>query len=120
MLLVFDGDCGFCTASARWIEARLPGGEVEVEPWQALDLDELGLTEHDVSTAAWWIDGDGRSRRGHLAIGHALIAAGGVWALIGRLMTIPPVSWLARPAYALVARYRHRLPGATDACRLPT
>jgi predicted DCC family thiol-disulfide oxidoreductase YuxK len=116
-LLVFDGDCGFCTASARWIEARLPES-VPVEPWQSLDLEELGLTEHDVTTAAWWIDATGGRHRGHAAIGRALIEAGGVWGLVGRLIVTPPISWIARPVYALIARNRHRLPGATDACRL--
>ncbi len=46
------------------------------------------------------------------------MAAGGVWGLIGRLMLVPPVSWLAAAVYAVVARNRHRLPGATDACRV--
>ena len=116
-LLVFDGDCGFCTASARWVEART-GAAMRVEPWQVLDLDELGLTEADVTAAAWLIEPDGTRRRGHEAIGGSLRRAGGPWRLIGSLLLIPPVSWLARPVYALVARNRHRLPGATDACRI--
>ena len=119
MLLVFDGDCGFCTASARWIEARLPPGKVRVEPWQVLDVDELGLTEADVTTAAWWIEDEGRRFRGHAAVGRSLNEAGGLWGVVGRIIVTPPISWIARPVYALVARNRHRLPGATDACRLP-
>ena len=118
MLLVFDGDCGFCTSSARWIEARLPSN-TEVSPWQVLDLDSLGLSNHDVTTAAWWIDDNGQKWRGHAAIGRSLATAGGGWGLLGRTVATPPVSWIARPLYALVARYRYRLPGATDACRLP-
>jgi len=117
MLLVFDGDCGFCTASARWIQRRLPH-HVRVEPWQSLDLDGLHLTERDVTTAAWWVEASGVNHRGHAAIGRALIAAGGVWRIIGGLMVTPPVSWVARPAYWLIARNRHRLPGATESCRL--
>lgn len=117
MLLVFDGDCGFCTASARWIERRLPSS-TSVQPWQVLDLDELGLTQGDVTAAAWWVDRRGRQHRGHAAIGRALIAAGGTWGVIGRLVITPPISWLARPAYWLIARNRHRLPGSTDACRI--
>jgi len=115
---VFDGDCGFCTTSARWIERRLPES-VEVEPWQSLQLDEIGLTRDDVVSAAWWIDDAGHRHRGHMAIGHALRAAGGFWGLLGWLITTPPLSWIGKPAYWLVARYRYRLPGATDACRLP-
>lgn len=117
MLLIFDGDCGFCTTTAGWIERRLPD-EVRVAPWQILELDEHGLTEHDVTTAAWWVDEDGGLHRGHVAIGRSLVAAGGGWALLGRSILLPPGRWLARPVYALVARYRHRMPGATDACRV--
>jgi len=120
MLLVFDGDCGFCTRSARWIEARVPDGRVVVRPGQALDLAEVGLTADDVERAAWLIDDDGRRHRGHAAVARSLQAIGGFWRLAGSVMRVPPVSWLARAVYALVAQNRHRLPGATDACRLDT
>ena len=111
-VLIFDGDCGFCTASARWIEAR---GQ-RVEAWQTLDLAELRLTVADVDEAAWWIDETGKKHRGHLAIGHALRAGGGGWGFVGAVLVRPPVSWLAKPVYTLVARNRDKLPG--DACEL--
>ena len=50
VILVYDGQCGFCIRSARWIEARLPA-DVRVEPWQSLDLDELGLSAHEAQAA---------------------------------------------------------------------
>ena len=111
-VLIFDGDCGFCTASARWIEARGP----RVEAWQTLDLAELRLTVADVDEAAWWIDETGKKHRGHLAIGHALRAAGGGWGFVGAVLVRAPVSWLAKPAYTWVARNRDKLPG--DTCEL--
>lgn len=117
VLLIFDGDCAFCTSSAGWIERRLPD-DVRVAPWQILDLEVYGLTEQDVTTAAYWIDDAGRAHRGHLGIGRSLIAAGGIRAVVGRLVVTPPVSWIAKPVYALIARYRHRMPGATGACRV--
>ncbi len=116
-LLVFDGDCGFCTRSARWIQRKLPE-EARVEPWQALDLDELGLTVADVTGAAWWVSPDQpQPARGHEAIGRALVAAGGVWGVAGRLIVGWPGRWLARPVYAVIARNRHRMPGGTPACQ---
>jgi predicted DCC family thiol-disulfide oxidoreductase YuxK len=115
-LLVYDGDCAFCTRTARRVERRLHG-RADVQAWQFLDLAALDLTVRDVTTAAWWIDGPRRDR-GHRAIGRALVAVGGAWGVVGRLLLVPPVSWVARPVYALVARFRHRMPGATDACRL--
>ena len=111
MVLVYDGECGFCVRSARWIEARLPAG-VGVEPWQSLDLEELGLSEQEAKAAVWWIDGHGastRRARGAEAIGRSLVAAGGAWKTAGLLISHPPLLWLARPIYALVAANRHRL-----------
>ncbi len=113
MLLVYDGECGFCVRSARWIAARLPA-DARAAPWQALDLEELGLSRDDVQAAVWWIEDDGHSpprARGAEAIGMALATAGGAWRLVGLLIVNPPLRWLARPAYALVAANRHRLPG---------
>ena len=111
-MLIYDGDCGFCTSSARWIEAR----GARAEAWQTLDLAELQLTVADVNEAAWWIDGASRKYRGHLAIGQALIAAGGIWGFIGAVLVRPPVSWIAKPVYTLIARNRDKLPG--NACEL--
>ena len=84
-----------------------------MKAWQTLDLTELHLTVADVDEAAWWIDATGRKYRGHLAIGHALKAAGGGWGFIGAVLVRPPVSWVAKPVYALIARNRDKLPGST-------
>jgi predicted DCC family thiol-disulfide oxidoreductase YuxK len=116
-ILIFDGDCSFCTTSATWIEHRVPN-DVRVEPWQRLDLAALGLTEADVTTAAYWVDERGQKYRGHRSIAKALIAAGGAWKPVGVLLLIPPLSWLAAVGYLLVAKNRHRLPGGTPACKL--
>lgn len=115
-MLVYDGDCGFCTRVAGWAADRLPDGTV-VAPSRDLDLPALGLTRADVERSAWWLDGDRRAS-GHRAIGRALTAIGGPWRPIGRLLVVPPVSWLAAGVYRLVARYRHRMPGGTAACRV--
>lgn len=120
-LLVYDGDCGFCTASADWIAAKWPNSETaEVVPWQRLGqegLDNLGLTPNDVKRSAWWIE-DGQNRGAHLAVGHALAASGGGWAILGKALLVPPIRWLAAVGYPIVARYRYRLPGGTPACKI--
>lgn len=116
-LLIYDGDCGFCTATAGWIERRLPDG-AQVSPWQALNISQFDLTEDDVSTAAYWVDPAGRVYRGEEGIAQSLLAAGGVWGLVGRLMTKPPFRQLASVSYPIIARNRHRLPGSTNSCRL--
>ena len=115
-MLIYDGDCAFCTSSATWIEKRIPTG-YPVVPWQHLPaLNELGLTAADVERSAWWLDADGTAYDEHRSIGRALITAGGFWSLVGWLIVLPPICWLAAPVYRLVARNRHRLPGGTPAC----
>jgi predicted DCC family thiol-disulfide oxidoreductase YuxK len=117
-MLIFDGDCSFCTSSAQWIEHRLPPS-VHVEPWQRLDLASFRLTERDVTTAAYWVDERARTHRGHRAIAKALVAAGGAWKVVGVILQVPPISWLAALGYVVIAKNRHRLPGGTPACKLP-
>lgn len=114
-ILVFDGDCGFCTMTARWAAARLD--DVDVEPWQALDLDALGLTEEQVSSAAYWVEPGRPPRSGHEAVAAAFQAMGWPWRGLGDAVAHPSMAWLAAPAYELVAANRGHLPGSTPACR---
>jgi predicted DCC family thiol-disulfide oxidoreductase YuxK len=119
-LLVYDGDCSFCTSCARWITAHWSGSQRAVA-WQHLgsdDLHRIGLTLDEVRAAAWWIDPSHGRSRGHLAIARALQAAPGWPSVVGELLLVPPFRWLAAAAYPLIARWRHRLPGGTPACRM--
>lgn len=118
-LLLFDGDCGFCTTVASWAQKGFRHGE-RAEAWQVLGiqaLDRLGLTVLDVEQAAWWVDVDGGLARGHRAVGRALQASRGWRRAAGDLVLTPPTSWAAAGVYRLVARWRSRLPGGTPACR---
>ena len=104
MVLIYDGDCGFCRRCADWLRAR---GDVPMASDGEVDRLALGLTPEETKTAVWWVEGGARFR-GHQAIGHALRPLGGGWALVGRLIRMPPVSWLAAVAYRWVAANRHR------------
>lgn len=116
-LLVFDGDCGFCTSSARlarrWL--RLD----HVEPWQFLDLDSIGLTEEACHEAVQWVAVDGSVAPGERAVIAALRHAGGAWRVLGDVLALPGVRRLAAATYRLVAKHRHHMPGGTAACQLP-
>jgi predicted DCC family thiol-disulfide oxidoreductase YuxK len=119
-MLIFDGDCGFCTSCATWIEARWQI-EARAVPWQKLSSEELAansLTLDDVRSAVWWIDATGERSRAQRAIARALTACRGWPSSAGRLLLVPPASWLAAAFYPLVARWRHRLPGGTPACKM--
>ena len=115
--LIYDGDCGFCTATALWAKRRL-SDHYRVVPSQQTDLAALGLSEDDVVRSAWWIDPDGTRSDEHRCIAKALRAMPAPWPALGRLLTLGPISPLARGVYRLIARNRHRIrkPGNPNAC----
>jgi predicted DCC family thiol-disulfide oxidoreductase YuxK len=117
-LLIYDGDCGFCTATAAWMMDRLDP-DVDVEAWQQLDLDRYGLTASDGQKSSWWIDDDGVAIAGALGIAEALKSTQPRWTrLAGTFVGSAPVQPVAKLVYKGVVRYRHKLPGSTDVCRM--
>ena len=117
-LLIYDGDCGFCSRTAAWLRRRLPRG-YEVRASQRIeDLDSFNLSRREVHDAAYWIDPDGRQHRGHLAIVRALESSGGVLGPVARLGRVWPFEPLAAWLYDVIARNRHRFPGAADHCQI--
>jgi predicted DCC family thiol-disulfide oxidoreductase YuxK len=116
-LLIFDGDCGFCTTSARfasrWVDRR---HRYDVEPWQQVDLVRFGLTEADCVAAAQFVRPDRSVRAAHLAIGEALRHGAPAWRPLGFAMGLPGVRRLAGTVYTWVADHRYALPGGTPAC----
>ncbi|MFT3797276.1 thiol-disulfide oxidoreductase DCC family protein [Microbacterium sp.] len=146
-LLVFDGDCGFCTSAAAWITRH---ADVETVPWQFAELDALGLSLEQVQTAVWLVDDaapagsappsaappsaappsaappsaappSAAPRGGAAAIAAALRRAHlRRWRAVGAVLQWPGVRLLARVGYRVIARNRRLLPGATAACALPS
>jgi predicted DCC family thiol-disulfide oxidoreductase YuxK len=117
-VLVFDGDCGFCTTSVNWLEARLPRFPKTI-PWQWADLDALGLTHEDVRDFAWYLTPT-HSYAGAMAFAALLRTQPRIGLrFAGRLLATPPFSIVAALGYNVIARYRHVLPGGTPACALP-
>jgi predicted DCC family thiol-disulfide oxidoreductase YuxK len=115
-VLVYDGDCAFCTSSVHILEKI--GPDAEIVAWQLTDLVALGITEEQAAEAVQWIEVDGAIRSGHEAIAATLQSAGGIWKILGRAILLPGISSLAARCYRLVAANRHRLPGGTPACDL--
>jgi len=115
-VLVFDGDCGFCTWSAARLSRWSRGGLVTV-PWQRADLAALGLTVPECAAAVQYVDHAGRRSAGR-AVAAALLQCRQPWRTAGVVMSAPLLAPLVERAYRTVAANRHRLPGSTPACRL--
>lgn len=117
-VLIFDGDCGFCTTTANYIKAH-SSVEIEIQPWQWVELADFGLTKEQASAKVQMVV-DGQVYSGHKAFAIILRIQKQWWfKLLGAILVIPPFSWGARIGYYFVAKYRHKLPGGTPACALP-
>ncbi len=119
-VLVYDGDCAFCSTSARFAAQRLRRSPADyaVEPWQRVDLAALGLTAAECDAAVRWVSADGIPDAGHVAIARALRASRWWARPAGVVLLTPGISSVAARVYAWVSANRHRLPGGTPACSL--
>ena len=103
-MLIYDGECQFCRCCANWVLSR---GKVPMSPSADLDLDLLGLTPPEVSTTVWWVT-DRERLSGHRAVARVLRELSGVWGIAGRVIAVPPLSWLGNHLYRWVANIRTR------------
>jgi predicted DCC family thiol-disulfide oxidoreductase YuxK len=107
LILVYDGECEFCTRLARWVQRRDRNHRVIVRPSQEAGLIEgLGLTRDEVGRAAWAVEPGGARFEGAAAINRVLRELGGGWRLAARMYGVAPIRWVEDAYYKRVARRR--------------
>jgi predicted DCC family thiol-disulfide oxidoreductase YuxK len=114
-VIIYDGDCAFCELWVGRLKRTLPVVPPTL-PWQSVDLDEYGLTVDDVTRFAWLITPTNQVAGG--AILGKLLTHQPQFGLrvIGHLLALWPVRVIADALYRVVAKNRHRLPGAAPTC----
>jgi predicted DCC family thiol-disulfide oxidoreductase YuxK len=128
VLVVFDGHCGLCTGSVRWLMRRDLRDRLR---FAALDSTKVAgvLERHSLSglelatgTLVVVVDAGGAAERVLLrsdAVVALLYELQRPWAWVGAVL-----KWIPRPmrdlGYRLVARWRHRIWGRLESCPLPT
>lgn len=118
-LLLYDGDCGFCTVAAHWL-LRRTHPSAAVVAWQTVPIQQWDLTAEQCDSAVQFVTADHQVLSGAPAVAALLRSGRGVWPVAGKVMTWPLVAHLAAAVYVQVARHRGSLPGATAACRQPS
>lgn len=118
-VLVYDGDCAFCTTCVQFIERRIKP-RCETTPWQFADLGALRVAQERAAYEVLWVTPAGVTYGGAQAVAKLLLNAGGAWAVAGALLRLAPLRWVAPGAYRLIAANRERMPGGTPACALPS
>ena len=117
-ILIFDGDCGFCTTTANWI-MKNSLVRVVAQPYQWAKLAEFGLTEKEAAAKVQLISG-GKIYAGHHCMAKLLlIQPSALLKLLGAVMVMPGVEPVSAKVYDWVAANRQSLPGGTPACKMP-
>ncbi len=119
-ILLYDGDCSFCTSSVWFFVDRERGeamrfASTRSDVGRAL-LDERGLDADTVNSMVL-IEG-GRVFVRSTAVLRAARYLRNPWSWLAWFRFVP--RFVRDAAYKVVARVRHRLPGSRDACRVPS
>ncbi len=125
VLVVFDGRCGFCTASVRWLARRDRHDRLRFVAAEdkrvgaLLDRHGLGAVQFTARPSTLVVMRRGRALVRSEAVAAALEELPGAWPGVAAVLRAVP-----RPVrdagYMAVAGIRHRLGGRLKACPLPT
>ena len=124
-LVLYDGVCGFCNASIQFLLRRDPGDHFRFAPLQGPTAREVlarhGIDATDLDTV-YVVEGCGTPQERVLSRSDAALHCAGFlgwpWKLGVAARVIP--RFVRDAAYRLVAKYRYRIFGKSDACMIPT
>lgn len=113
-LLVFDGECGFCTRAVGWLRLVDRYRLIETAPYQRPGVPEsVGASREQCAASVQWRGADGTRAEGAAAISAALaVALDATWPPWLYRRTSRVQTWL----YKWVSENRYRLPGVTPWC----
>ena len=117
-ILFFDGVCGLCNHSVDFVLRNDRRGTIRFAPLQGQTASKL-LPEADLrnlNSVVFQVRG--QAFRQSTAIVGLLREMGGVWSLLGLLLWLVP-SPLRNLGYRIVARFRYRMFGQKETCRMP-
>jgi predicted DCC family thiol-disulfide oxidoreductase YuxK len=121
-IVFYDGTCGFCDWSVQWLLHHDPAGQFVFAPLQGETARRHGLQDltHDPASVVL-VRPDAPEGRQRLDRSDAVLAIlaklGQPWRALSWLKILPRV--LRNPFYELFARYRYKVAGKIDACRIP-
>lgn len=118
-VVFFDGVCGLCSHTVDFLLRLDSRARLKFAPLQGQTAEELvpEKVREDLNTFVFASNGKLHYRSGAMA--QILMTIGGFWKLLGALLWLIPFP-LRNLGYRLVARYRYRMFGKHEACRLPT
>jgi predicted DCC family thiol-disulfide oxidoreductase YuxK len=117
-IIFFDGVCGLCSGIVDFVMAIDKKGVHMFTPIQGETAQELLTAQerHDLDSIV--VYQNGRKLKKSVAVFQIFKNIGGVWSLLGALSILPV--FISDAGYNLVAKYRYKLFGKKETCRIPT
>lgn len=118
-ILFYDGECGLCHRTVRWVLKRDRAGVIRFAPLQGSTYATIAIRDKpmDVSTIVF-VDGSEALTRGDAVLAY-LRRMGGIWPALATCGAIVPRP-LRDALYRFVARRRRAWYGRANACDLPS
>lgn len=117
-ILFFDGVCHLCNGLVDFALPKFKEGEIYFAPLQGPTAQGF-LSHQDLGLDYVVYFRDGTTHRKSLAIAHLLCDMGGIYYIPGIMLHILPC-FISDSIYRLVAKYRYRIFGKDEMCRIPT
>ena len=119
-VLLYDGSCGFCSASVQFVlkhdrKATLRFASLQGEFGRGVV--ERHPTLATVNSVVWCDEAHDEIKTQSAAAVRVCRYLGGAWQLLAVAAVLP--AWMRDPLYGLVANHRHRLILSSQKCLVP-
>lgn len=114
-VVIYDGTCGICAGNLKWLYRLDTLRKFDAMPYQAQELVAMfpHLRLEDCQNTMHLVFPDGKTYTGADAFRKIFLRMPLMF-IVGLLMSIPPIPWILRRLYPLLARNRYRLGGRCE------
>lgn len=117
-IIFFDGYCGLCSEVVDFVMKTDKAGEHMFTPLQGETAKQLLSPKEREDLDSVVVYQNGRKLYKSQAILQIFKNIGGIWAILGFLTLIPV--FISDFVYGIIAKYRYKIFGKKESCRLPT
>jgi predicted DCC family thiol-disulfide oxidoreductase YuxK len=114
-VVLYDGTCGICAGNLKWLYRLDTLKKFDSMPYQTEDLRVLfpHLKLEECEKAMHLVFPDGRTYTGTDAFRQVFLRMPLMF-VPGLILSIPPIPWILRKLYPLLARNRYKLGGTCE------
>ncbi len=118
-IVFFDGTCGMCSGTVRWLLKHDHTGSLRFAPIQGETFESLEHPDKPEGLKTMVVLDEGELYLFSDSSLRMLWHLGGVWRVLARLGGLVP-RMVRDPVYRFIAAHRYRIAGRVERCEVPT